>query len=117
MTDVCLCEYTDHGHCGLVDEHGYLLNDETLDTLGRIAVSHAESGADVVYTSSGGKSVELELIDASGRSVRRQALGVPAAGRQQVRLDRGQGLAPGIYWLRLSRSGDRSRTTRLIFVG
>jgi porphobilinogen synthase len=48
MTDVCLCEYTDHGHCGLLDAEGYVLNDETLEVLGRIAVSHAEAGADVV---------------------------------------------------------------------
>jgi porphobilinogen synthase len=51
MTDVCLCEYTDHGHCGLLDESGYVLNDETLELLGRIAVSHGEAGADVVAPS------------------------------------------------------------------
>jgi porphobilinogen synthase len=51
MTDVCLCEYTDHGHCGLLDADGYVSNDETLDVLGRIAVSHAEAGADVVAPS------------------------------------------------------------------
>jgi porphobilinogen synthase len=51
MTDVCLCEYTDHGHCGIVDESGYVLNDETLELLGRIAVSHGEAGADVVAPS------------------------------------------------------------------
>ena len=51
MTDVCLCEYTDHGHCGLVDDAGEVLNDETLEVLGRIAVSHAEAGADVVAPS------------------------------------------------------------------
>jgi porphobilinogen synthase len=51
LTDVCMCEYTDHGHCGLLDDGGYLLNDETLDVLGRIAVSHAEAGADVVAPS------------------------------------------------------------------
>ncbi len=51
ITDVCLCEYTDHGHCGLLDETGYVLNDETLDVLGRIAVSHAEAGADIVAPS------------------------------------------------------------------
>jgi porphobilinogen synthase len=51
MTDVCLCEYTDHGHCGLLDANGYVLNDETLEVLGRIAVSHAEAGADVVAPS------------------------------------------------------------------
>ena len=50
-TDVCLCEYTDHGHCGLLDSEGYVLNDETLEILGRIAVSHAEAGADVVAPS------------------------------------------------------------------
>jgi porphobilinogen synthase len=51
MTDVCMCEYTDHGHCGLLDGEGYVLNDETLEVLGRIAVSHAEAGADVVAPS------------------------------------------------------------------
>jgi porphobilinogen synthase len=50
MTDVCLCEYTDHGHCGIV-RGGQVLNDETLDILGRIAVSHAAAGADVVAPS------------------------------------------------------------------
>ena len=51
VTDVCLCEYTDHGHCGLLDGAGDVLNDETLEVLGRIAVSHAEAGADVVAPS------------------------------------------------------------------
>jgi porphobilinogen synthase len=51
MTDVCLCEYTDHGHCGLLDAAGEVLNDETLEILGRIAVSHAEEGADIVAPS------------------------------------------------------------------
>ncbi|HET7743993.1 MAG TPA: porphobilinogen synthase [Gaiellaceae bacterium] len=50
-TDVCLCEYTDHGHCGVLDADGYLLNDETLEILGRIAVSHGEAGADIVAPS------------------------------------------------------------------
>jgi porphobilinogen synthase len=51
MTDVCLCEYTDHGHCGLLSDDGYVLNDETLEVLGRIAVSHADAGAEVVAPS------------------------------------------------------------------
>ncbi|RMG94186.1 MAG: porphobilinogen synthase [Chloroflexi bacterium] len=51
VTDVCLCEYTDHGHCGLLNEHGEILNDETLEILGKVAVSHAEAGADVVAPS------------------------------------------------------------------
>jgi porphobilinogen synthase len=50
-TDACLCEYTDHGHCGILDADGYVLNDETLELLQRIAVSHAEAGADVVAPS------------------------------------------------------------------
>ena len=51
MTDVCLCEYTDHGHCGVVDDDGEVLNDETLELLGRIAASHADAGADVIAPS------------------------------------------------------------------
>ena len=50
VTDVCLCEYTDHGHCGLV-ENGRVLNDPTLDLLARAAVSHARAGADIVAPS------------------------------------------------------------------
>jgi porphobilinogen synthase len=51
ITDVCLCEYTDHGHCGLLDETGNVLNDETLAVLGETAVSHAWAGADIVAPS------------------------------------------------------------------
>ena len=50
MTDVCLCEYTNHGHCGIIHE-GEILNDETLDILGKVATSHADAGADVVAPS------------------------------------------------------------------
>ncbi len=49
-TDVCLCEYTDHGHCGIV-RGGTVLNDETLKFLSKTAVSHAEAGADIVSPS------------------------------------------------------------------
>ncbi|MFW6284577.1 MAG: porphobilinogen synthase, partial [Desulfosalsimonas sp.] len=45
ITDVCLCQYTDHGHCGIVDK-GVIDNDASLDLLARTAVSHAEAGAD-----------------------------------------------------------------------
>jgi porphobilinogen synthase len=51
ITDVCLCEYTDHGHCGLLDEQGQVLNDETLAILQQVAISHAEAGADIVAPS------------------------------------------------------------------
>jgi porphobilinogen synthase len=50
MTDVCLCEYTDHGHCGVV-EHGEVANDPSLERLAATAVSHARAGADVVAPS------------------------------------------------------------------
>ena len=62
VTDVCLCEYTDHGHCGVLNrggaerphphlKEGYVLNDETLDVLIKVALSHAEAGADIVAPS------------------------------------------------------------------
>ena len=50
ITDVCLCEYTDHGHCGVVD-HGEILNDATLEILAQQALSHARAGADIVAPS------------------------------------------------------------------
>lgn len=50
-TDVCLCEYTDHGHCGLLDKNGAVMNDETLEILSKVALSHAEAGADMVAPS------------------------------------------------------------------
>ena len=50
ITDVCLCEYTDHGHCGVV-KNGEILNDETLEILSDQALSHARAGADMVAPS------------------------------------------------------------------
>ena len=50
VTDVCLCEYTSHGHCGVVED-GYVHNDKTLDLLVREAISHAEAGADIIAPS------------------------------------------------------------------
>jgi len=50
MTDVCLCEYTSHGHCGVIVD-GEVHNDQSLDLLARTAVSHVEAGADVVAPS------------------------------------------------------------------
>jgi porphobilinogen synthase len=47
ITDVCLCEYTDHGHCGIM-KNGQLLNDESLELISRVALSHARAGADMV---------------------------------------------------------------------
>ena len=54
ITDVCLCEYTDHGHCGVIragDKEGVVDNDATLELLAREAVSHARAGADIVAPS------------------------------------------------------------------
>ncbi len=51
IADVCLCEYTDHGHCGVPDERGRIDNDASVALLARTAVSHARAGADVVAPS------------------------------------------------------------------
>jgi porphobilinogen synthase len=62
ISDMCFCEYTDHGHCGLLNtpdspfytpllEEGYLLNDPSLDVLGRSSVVHAQAGADIIAPS------------------------------------------------------------------
>ena len=51
ITDVCLCEYTSHGHCGIVLDDGSVDNDRTIDLLAHSAVSHAEAGADLVAPS------------------------------------------------------------------
>jgi len=61
MTDVCLCEYTDHGHCGLA-ENGEILNDETLEILSEQALSHARAGADIVAPS--------DMMDGRIRAIR-----------------------------------------------
>jgi len=60
-TDVCLCQYTDHGHCGLV-QGGEILNDESLKLLARTAVSHAKAGADIVGPSA--------MMDGQVRAIR-----------------------------------------------
>ncbi|MBI3038179.1 porphobilinogen synthase [bacterium] len=51
ITDVCLCGYTDHGHCGIPDSQGYIQNDETLPFLCQMALSHAKAGADMIAPS------------------------------------------------------------------
>jgi porphobilinogen synthase len=51
MADLCLDEYTDHGHCGLVDEHGHVDNDPTIDLYAQVAQAQAAAGADVVAPS------------------------------------------------------------------
>jgi porphobilinogen synthase len=70
MTDVCLCEYTSHGHCGVVEGHE-VRNDPTLELLGRMAVSHAGAGAHVVAPSDmmdGRVAAIRGALDASGFS-------------------------------------------------
>ena len=51
ITDVCMCEYTDHGHCGILDHEGNVLNDETVSYIAKIALSHAKAGADIIAPS------------------------------------------------------------------
>ncbi len=72
VTDVCLCEYTSHGHCGIV-EQGQVLNDPTLELLARTAVSHAEAGADLVAPS--------DMMDGRVGAIRRA---LDSAGRENV---------------------------------
>ena len=50
-TDVCMCSFTPHGHCGILDERNYVDNDQTLEILQKTAVSHAQAGADIVAPS------------------------------------------------------------------
>ncbi|MEI6856475.1 porphobilinogen synthase [Psychrilyobacter sp.] len=50
ITDVCMCEYTSHGHCGIIDESG-VINDTTIEYIAKIALSHAKAGADIVAPS------------------------------------------------------------------
>ncbi len=68
VTDVCLCEYTDHGHCGIL-HGGTVDNDATLDLLARTAVSHAAAGADIVAPSAmmdGQVGAIRDTLDAAG---------------------------------------------------
>ena len=51
ICDVCMCEYTSHGHCGILTDSGYVHNDKTLDYLGKISLSYAKAGADMVAPS------------------------------------------------------------------
>lgn len=62
ITDVCLCEYTSHGHCGIVKD-GEIDNDETLEVLAQVAVSHAAAGADMVAPS--------DMMDGRVQAIRR----------------------------------------------
>jgi len=62
ITDVCICEYTTHGHCGIVKD-GEIINDLTLEILQKVAISHAQAGADIVAPSG--------MIDGQVKSIRK----------------------------------------------
>lgn len=69
ITDVCMCEYTEHGHCGIINNNihpnlpeGYVLNDPTLEMIAKVAISHAQAGADIVAPSG--------MIDGMVKSIR-----------------------------------------------
>lgn len=69
ICDVCMCEYTDHGHCGILNGRGYVENDKTAELLGKIALSQARAGADIVAPSAMMDNQVLEIrraLDASG---------------------------------------------------
>lgn len=73
VTDVCLCAYTDHGHCGVLDDDGHVRNDPSLDRLAAAAVSHADAGADVVAPS--------DMMDGRVDAIRRA---LDAAGHEEI---------------------------------
>ncbi len=74
IADVCLCEYTDHGHCGVVDSRrGEVVNDETLPLLARAAVAYADAGADIVAPSA--------MMDGQVRAIR---AALDGAGHSEV---------------------------------
>lgn len=64
IADLCMCEYTDHGHCGLLDLNDCVKNDETIEIYGMIAVSQAEAGADIIAPS-GMMDGQIEAIRAA----------------------------------------------------
>ncbi len=69
ITDVCLCEYTSHGHCGMLNPKGEVENDETLEILAKVALSHAKAGADMVAPSDmmdGRVGIIREALDEGG---------------------------------------------------
>ncbi len=71
VTDVCFCEYTDHGHCGILTKDGDVDNDATLEILARSAVTHARAGADIVAPSDmmdGRVAAIREALDAEGHA-------------------------------------------------
>ncbi len=71
IADVCMCEYTDHGHCGLLSPTGEVLNEETLDLLARAAVAYADAGADIVAPSAmmdGQVGAIRHALDSAGHS-------------------------------------------------
>ena len=69
LTDVCLCEYTSHGHCGVVQGNGEVDNDASLELIVRTAVSHVEAGADVVCPS--------DMMDGRVGAIREQLADIP----------------------------------------
>ncbi|MFT9493672.1 porphobilinogen synthase [Anaerosolibacter sp.] len=68
ITDVCMCQYTDHGHCGIIEDM-YVNNDKSVDYIAKIALSHAKAGADMVAPSDmmdGRIGVMRDVLDANG---------------------------------------------------
>ncbi|OYQ90019.1 delta-aminolevulinic acid dehydratase [Wohlfahrtiimonas chitiniclastica] len=69
IPDICFCEYTDHGHCGVLCEHGHVKNDETIENIARQAVAAAKAGADMLAPSAmmdGQIAAMREALDAAG---------------------------------------------------
>ncbi len=87
FTDVCVCEYTSHGHCGIIDDTGCLLNDPSLELLTTTAVSHAKAGADGVAPSA--------MLDGQVKAIRSS---LDAAGRENtILMSYSSKFASGMY--------------------
>ena len=109
FTDLCLCEYTSHGHCGVLRPDGVVDNDQTVELLARTAVSQAEAGADAVAPSDmmdgrvgalraalDDRGLDRDAADRLLRQVRVRLLRpVPRRGRLRAAVRRSQGLPDG----------------------
>jgi porphobilinogen synthase len=115
ITDVCLCEYTSHGHCGVIKD-GNIDNDATCELLAKMALSHAQAGADIVAPSDmmdGRVRYIREALEENGfHDTAIMSYAAKYASRIHPRLRRPQDLSNGPRQLRPGPRGDRSRHRR-----
>ena len=114
IADVCMCEYTSHGHCGVLGDHGEVLNDETLPHLAQIALSYARAGVDMVAPS------DMNALSAKRGStfgIQRKICvfflwAVSSGGGQCAQLWRQKSLSNGLRQRKRSHAGNAGRLGR-----